>query len=104
MEFLKKIILQALTTGTTTGCDDCAIIIPDYSVSYNVKLGLTCEAHDFGFFDAFVDPDDISTADEFDGYGSGNTYGNSDIFVATIEPYGLDNLNDRYLYYGYRIY
>jgi hypothetical protein len=104
MEVVKKTILQALTTGATTGCENCAIIIPDESVSYNIKIGLTCEAHDFGFFDAFEDTENMTSANEYSGYGLGTPYGNSDLFVATVEPVGIDNLNDRYLYYGYNIY
>ncbi len=106
MELIKKTILQAVTTGSTSGCEDCAIIKPDYDAIYNIKLGLVCEAHDFGFFDAFVDPTDMSTADEYSGYGGIlNPYVYAgDLFVATVEPVGVDNLVDRYLYYGYNYY
>lgn len=53
MEVLKKTILQAVTTGTTfTGG---TIIIPDLTAVYYVKIGLKQAAHDFGFFDAYVE-------------------------------------------------
>jgi len=55
METIKKTILQALTTGTTSGCkDNCRIIIPDLAAVYYIKISLTQEAHDFGFFDADI--------------------------------------------------
>jgi len=51
MEKIKKIILQAVTTGTTvTGG---TIIIPNLNVDYYLKIGLKQESQDFGFFDAF---------------------------------------------------
>lgn len=55
MEKLKKIILQAVTTGLTacTGTTGvCYVIIPDTGVTYNLKIGLKQEAQDIGFFDA----------------------------------------------------
>lgn len=53
MEKIKKIILQAVTTGTTiTGG---TIIIPDLTAIYHLKIGLKQLAHDFGFFDAYVE-------------------------------------------------
>jgi len=53
MEFIKKKILRIMTTGTTTGCTPCNIIIPDTGVTYNFKICLKCESHDFGFFDTY---------------------------------------------------
>jgi len=55
MEFIKKIVLQAVTTGTTTGCTGtCRIIIPNTGATYYFKIGLNQEAHDWGFFDAYT--------------------------------------------------
>jgi hypothetical protein len=55
MEIIKKTILQAVTTGTTTGCTGtCRIIIPDTGATYNIKLLLSGEIHDFDFFDAYT--------------------------------------------------
>lgn len=55
MEVIKKTILQQVTTGTTTGCTGtCRIIIPDTGATYNIKLLLTGEMYDFGFFDAYT--------------------------------------------------
>lgn len=49
MEVIKKTILQAVTTGTTsTGI----VIMPDLTKTYYFKFLLTQEAHDYGFFDA----------------------------------------------------
>lgn len=50
MEYITKIIQQAVTTGATTGCTNCAIIIPDTGVTYNIKICLTSDSHDLGFF------------------------------------------------------
>jgi len=53
MERLKKTILQAVTTGkTNTGG---VIIIPNLYAIYHLKFGLKQLAHDFGFFDAYVE-------------------------------------------------
>jgi hypothetical protein len=54
MEFIKKTIQQIMTTGTTTGCTGtCRVIIPDTGVTYNIKLLLSQELSDIGFFDAY---------------------------------------------------
>ena len=54
MEVLKKIILQAVTTGmTVTGG---TIIIPDLNVDYYIKVGLKQVGHDLGFMDAYSEP------------------------------------------------
>lgn len=60
MEVIKKIIHRALTTLTvpctgTTGT--CHVIIPDLDAVYFMKLNLTSELMDIGFFDAFVEAD-----------------------------------------------
>jgi hypothetical protein len=58
MEIIKKTVLQALTTGTTTGCTGtCRIIIPDLTANYYFKICLTQETQDIGFFSAFVEND-----------------------------------------------
>ena len=76
MEILKKTIQLLLTTGMTTICTGCTgmcrydisdlnayyvkygctdkVLIIDTGITYNIKFGLTQEAHDIGFFDAFV--------------------------------------------------
>jgi hypothetical protein len=54
MEFIKKTILQAVTTGTTTGCTSCYVIIPNTGATYYFKIGLIQEAYDWGFFDAYT--------------------------------------------------
>lgn len=54
MEVLKKIILQAVITGTTfTGG---TVIIPDLKAMYYVKIGLKQTGQDFGFFDSYIEP------------------------------------------------
>ena len=59
MEVIKKTILQAVTTGTTTGCTGtCRIIIPDLTKIYNIKICLTQDTQDYGFFDVFIEVDD----------------------------------------------
>jgi hypothetical protein len=49
MEVIKKITLQAVTTGHTS---NGTIIIPDLAKEYYFKILLSQEAHDYGFFDA----------------------------------------------------
>jgi hypothetical protein len=62
MEILKKTIQQIMTTGKTTSCNkNCYVIIPDITIFYNFKICLTQEAHDFGFFDAYV-PETTTTS------------------------------------------
>lgn len=75
MEYIKKTIQQAVTTGATTGCTNCAIIVPDLTVSYYIKFCLTSDDHDFGFFDVYP------TFSYYSGYGYGDE-----------EPIGLNNL------------
>lgn len=54
MEIIKKTILQALTTGTTTGCTGtCRIIIPDLTAVYNFKICLVQETQDLGIFNIY---------------------------------------------------
>lgn len=55
MEVIKKTIKQALTTGITETCTgDCRVIIPDKNAYYNIKVLLTKQNLDFGFFDAYT--------------------------------------------------
>lgn len=60
MEVIKKTILRALTTEPVPCGDDvvgpCRRIIPDLSAVYFMKLSLTSEVMDIGFFDAYVEP------------------------------------------------
>lgn len=87
MELIKKTILQAVTTGTTTGCTgSCRIIIPNSGATYCFKIGLTQEAIDIGFFDAYV---------EYGGYGYGGNDVNlsgENIIQVSVEPIGINNL------------
>jgi hypothetical protein len=56
MEVIKKTILQAVTTGTTTGCTgSCRVIIPDLTKVYYIKVLLTQDTQDCGFFDVDTD-------------------------------------------------
>ena len=56
MEVIKKTILQAVTTGTTTGCTGtCRVIIPDLTKIYYIKFSLTQDNQDYGFFDVYDD-------------------------------------------------
>jgi hypothetical protein len=69
MEFIKKTILMAMTTGATapcsyrdpktgiliTGCTAMTkYLIPNTGVSYYIKFSLIQNAQDIGFFDAYV--------------------------------------------------
>ena len=61
MEVIKKTIQQALTTTPVIPCGDdvvgpCRRIIPDLNAVYFLKLSLTSEVMDIGFFDAYVEP------------------------------------------------
>jgi hypothetical protein len=55
MEVIKKIIRQAITTGTTAECTGgtCYVIIPDLTVVYNFNFSITQENKDLGFFDVY---------------------------------------------------
>jgi len=56
MEFIKKTIKQAVTTGTTKNDDkNTFIIIPDLTVDYHMKVLLTSKSLDLGFFDTYND-------------------------------------------------
>lgn len=56
MEIIKKTIKQALTTGTTETCSgSCFVIVPDLTAEYNLKIILTKNNIDFGFFDAYTE-------------------------------------------------
>ena len=60
METIKKKIKIVTTTGTTTGCTgNCYVIVP-YSgtgVTYNFNISLKANATEWGFFEAFDDPE-----------------------------------------------
>ncbi len=91
MEVVKKKILQALTTGTVYGTGSTkvvvpdgyytkpeniylgwtgatggqgTVIIPDLDVVYNIKISLTAEMEDIGFFDAYFIEDVIADVPE----------------------------------------
>lgn len=84
MEVIKKRILQAMTTGATTGCSgNCYVIIPDLTASYYIKICLTSDAKELGFFDVYV---------EDGGYDGNNGNIENNIMMVSIEPIGLDNL------------
>ena len=53
MELIKKTIKQIMTTGITATCTgNCRTIIPDLKAVYHIKILLTSESQDIGFFDA----------------------------------------------------
>ena len=84
MEIIKIRILQAMTTGTTTGCTgNCYVMIPDLTANYYVKICLTSDIRELGFFDAYV---------EEGGYDGNNRSVENNIMMVSIEPIGLDNL------------
>lgn len=60
-DIIKRKIRLLTTTGATSGCDNCYIIIPDTGVTYNLKIQLNAEAIDLGYFDADVDGVDANT-------------------------------------------
>ena len=51
MELVKKKFLLATTTGATTGCTSCYVIIPDTGVTYSINFLLNQNMDDWGFFD-----------------------------------------------------
>jgi len=56
MEIIRKTILQAVTTGTTSSnVDGGFIIVPDLTAIYNIKFGLVQDVNDVGFLSAFVE-------------------------------------------------
>jgi len=56
MEIIRKTILQAVTTGTTSSnVDGGFIIVPDLTAIYNIKIGLVQDVNDVGFLSAFVE-------------------------------------------------
>lgn len=87
MEYIKKTILQAVTTGTTTGCTGtCRVIIPDLTKVYYFKIGLVQEAHDWGFFDTSLVPYygygySGYGEDEEDAYGMGEPLLMDDLYI-----------------------
>lgn len=59
MEVIKKTIQMALTTGVTaTTSGNSYIIVPDLTAIYYFKIGLSVEAPDLGFFDAYAPPEE----------------------------------------------
>ena len=57
MEVIRKKILQAVITGTTSGCTgNCRIIIPDLTAIYHLKICLTQDTHDAAIFDIYPEP------------------------------------------------
>ena len=87
MEIIKKRILQAMTTGITTGCTgNCYVIIPDLTANYYVKICLTSDVRELGFFDVYVDEGG------YDGYDGNNRSVENNTMLVSIEPIGLDNL------------
>ena len=88
MEVIKKTVLRALTTGTTTGCTStCRIIIPDLTANYYFKICLTQETQDIGFFDTYIETD-------YGGiYGGISDETKTNLVpLVNIEPIGIDNL------------
>ena len=65
MELIQERILRIMTTGTTTGCTPCAVIIPNTNVNYYFKINLTSESPDIGFFDAATSGSSLNSNDEF---------------------------------------
>ena len=55
MEYIKKTLKLALTTGTThnSSGQTIIVIIPDTGVTYNFKFSLSQSVEEFGFFDAY---------------------------------------------------
>ncbi len=80
MEIIKKTILLATTTGTTTGCTGtCRIIVPDLNANYNIKFLLSSDVRDLGFFDVYSEPQNYY-----------NT--NNDGLISFDYPIGIENL------------
>jgi len=80
MEVLKKIILQAVTTGITacTGTTGtCHVIIPDINAIYYMKIGLKQVSQDIGFFDGL----------DYGGYYHGGE-GGEDSYIVNYPPIG----------------
>jgi len=65
MELIKKQVQRIMTTGSTTGCIDCYVEIPDLSILYNFKIMLTARDIDFGFFDVVIPYGYYGEYDEF---------------------------------------
>jgi len=78
MEIIKKTVLQAVTTGTTsTGVQ----IIPDLTKSYYFKILLSQDSLDCGFFDAFIDSEEPVVYIFIDSNNDLFTDNNDDIFI-----------------------
>jgi len=77
MEVIKKTILQAVTTGTTTGCTgSCRVIIPDLTKVYYIKICLTQDTQDCGFFDVFETP-----TNDYYFYGTNDVVGIGELLL-----------------------
>lgn len=80
MEKIKKIIKQAITTGTTENSpNNTFIIIPDENAEYHFSILLTSRAIDLGFFDAYVENEYpyypyLSEGNEYIGIGESLLY------------------------------
>ena len=121
MELIKKTILQALTTGATTGSTKTGdyIIIPDKKAVYHMKVGLKSTVKDIGFFDVdlssisypLVNPTTIPTITgssssrlpELRKYTITNVFTKQYISGGTVNHDGVDMLNsnplDKIIYY-----
>ncbi len=77
MEVIKKRVLQAVTTGSTSGG---TVIIPDLTKDYYFKFLLTQDSHDIGFFDA-VETEETVVYIFVDSNDDVFTDSNNDIFI-----------------------
>lgn len=72
MEIIRKTILQAVTTGTTSSnVDSGFIIVPDLTAIYNIKIGLVQDVNDVGFLSAFVENKYQYYGDDINAIGIG---------------------------------
>jgi hypothetical protein len=69
MEKIKRIILQKTKIAKVGSVYN---IIPDLSVSYNIKFLLTAEAKDLGFFDVYTFSDYNTGGNSGIGIGNNN--------------------------------
>jgi hypothetical protein len=101
MELLKKKIHQITTTGTTTGCTPCAVIIPDTTVNYYFNILLTAESHDIGFFDAYTEISGSSINDSVSFYSSQTVTGKSTSRLTELRKYTITSVfADQYINNG----
>jgi hypothetical protein len=84
MEYIKKKILQATTTGTTTGCTGtCRVIIPDTGATYCIRINLVQNTKDIGFFDAYMFDSPFNYI-QLSGATTGDTEQNIRIFKSVL--------------------